>query len=119
MHTEELHAPEGAAGAAEDMPVLGFCDADSDGALVGCVCQQEAGRWPCANFTVKILVLLSRVSHVFSGTPLQLMDQKGCQDQAFLSISFLHSGGLLAACCSHWAKHPCVTVLPLIDVRLA
>ena len=66
---------------------------------------------------MKILALFSRVSSVFPRTS-QMMDRKVCRDQAFLSISFLHSHRLLvAACPRHWTKRR-VIVSPLI-VRLA
>ena len=45
------------------------------------------------------------------------MDQKGRLDQEFLSIIFLHSWGLLAACQNRWVKR-CV-IASLLIVRLA
>ena len=65
---------------------------------------------------MKILALFSRVSRAFPGTS-QLTELKVCLDQLFLSMSFLQSRRLLAACRSRWANR-CVIVSPLI-VRLA
>ena len=120
QRTEELCAPEGAPGTAEDAPA-GFSNASAGRAflveahLVQRACQQ-ARRWSCANFTVKILALFSRVASARPGTS-QLTDQQVCLDQVLLSTGFLQSCGPLVARCSHWVKRLAM-VSPLI-VRLA